>query len=113
MGLSPYPAGDGRTWQPHGFTTDSTIFSLVGVANNAITLHMQDVNNNNQLYVCTGTWAIQGGGSTGQAIFTPSVADVTTGYLGKPGLYKVYPVVTLSTGAVPMDSQLVSVISEP
>ncbi len=113
MGLSPYPAGDGRAWQPHGFTTDSAVFPLTGLQNSNIALHMQDVNNNNQLYVCTGTWAIQGNGSTGQAVFTPSVADVTTGYLGKPGLYKAYPVVTLATGPVGMDSQLLQVISEP
>jgi hypothetical protein len=80
---------------------------------------LQDVNNNNQLYICTGTWNITNVGSVGPpivyatAVFTPSVADATTGYFGKPGLYKVYPVVTLSTGAVPMDSQLISIISEP
>ncbi len=113
MGLSPFTAGDGRPWPPHGFTTDSGIFPLSGIANNAIALHMQDINNNNQLYICTGAWVIQGNGSTGLAIFTPSVADVTTGYLGKPGLYKTYPVVTLATGPVGMDSQLLQVIAEP
>jgi hypothetical protein len=113
MGLSPFPAGDGSPWPPHGFTTDSGIYSLASIANNAIALHMEDINNNNQLYVCTGAWVIQGNGSTGQAAFTPSVADVTTGYLGKPGLYKIYPVVTLSTGPKAMDAQIIQVVSLP
>jgi len=81
---------------------------------------MQDINNNNALYVCTGTWNITNVGSLGPpivlatAIYTPSAADLlSTNPLGKVGVYKVYPVVTLSTGAVPMDGQLIQVISEP
>lgn len=113
MGFSPFPAGDGSAWPPQSFTTDSGIYSLAGIANNALAMHMQDVNNNNLLYVCTGAWVIQGDGTAGKATFTPSVADVTTGYLGKPGLYKIYPVVTLSTGPKPMDAQMIQVVSEP
>jgi hypothetical protein len=113
MGFSPFPAGDGSAWPPQSFITDSAIYSLVGVANNAIAMHMQDTNNNNQLYVCTGAWVVQGDGSAGKATFTPSPQDVTTGYLGKPGLYKIYPVVTLGTGPKPMDGQTIQVVSLP
>lgn len=113
MGFSPFPAGDGSAWPPQSFTTDSGVYSLVGVANTAIAMHMQDINNNNALYVCTGAWVIQGDGSAGKASFTPSVADVTTGYLGKPGTYRIYPVVTLGTGPKPMDFQVISVVSLP
>ncbi len=112
MGFSPFPAGDGSAWPPQSFTTDSGIYSLVGVANNAIAMHMQDKNNNNLLYVCTGAWTITDG-PNGKATFTPSVADVTTGYLGKPGLYNIYPVVTLSTGPKALDSQTIQVVALP
>jgi hypothetical protein len=119
MPISPLGYGDGRpqTWT---FTTDTSIFPLTGVANGSIFLHLQDVNNNNALYICTGTWNITNVGSVGPplvyatAVFTPSAADLLPANpFGKPGLYKVYPVVILSTGAVPMDSQLISIISEP
>jgi hypothetical protein len=119
MPISPIGAGDGRpqTWT---FTTDTGIFPLTGVANGSIAMHLQDVNNNNALYVCTGTWNITNVGSVGPpvvlptAVFTPSAADLlSTNPLGKVGLYRIYPVVALSTGPVPMDSQLISIISEP
>jgi hypothetical protein len=113
MGFSPFPAGDGSPWPPQAFTTDTAIYSLVGVANNALAMHMADQNNNNQLYVCTGAWVIQGDGSAGKATFTPSPADVSTGYLGHAGLYKIYPVVTLSTGPKAMDWQVIQVVSLP
>jgi hypothetical protein len=113
MGFSPFPAGDGSAWPPQSFVTDSGVYSLAGLTNGNLAMHMQDMNNNNALYVCTGAWAIQGDGTAGKASFTPSVADVTTGYLGKPGLYHIYPVVTLSTGAKPMDAQTIQVVSEP
>lgn len=72
------------------------------------------MNNSYALYICTGAYAISGDGSAGVAIFTPSSADLlATNPLGKPGLYVAYPVVTLSTGPVSMDAQLLSVISEP
>jgi hypothetical protein len=113
MGFSPFPAGDGAAWPPQAFTNDSGVYSLVGVTNANIAMHMQDMNNNNQLYVCTGAWVIQGDGSAGKAVFTPSPTDVTTGYLGKPGQYKIYPVVTLSTGPKPMDAQIIQVVALP
>lgn len=105
---SPITVGDGRP-SHHTFTTDSGIFSLVGLSNNLIAMHLEDVNNNYALYVCTGTWSITGDGSTGKADFTPSVTDLTTGYLGRVGLYKAYPVVTLASGPVAMDSQILEV----
>ena|SRR6266571_1427424 len=112
MSWSPVAVGDGRP-SHHTFTTDSGVFSLSGVANNAIAMHMEDINNNNALYICTGAWTITNAG-LGLADFTPSAADLlTTNPLGKPGLYKAYPVVTLSTGPVPMDSQLIQVVSLP
>ncbi len=112
MSWSPVAAGDGRP-SHHTFTTDSGIFVLTGVANNAIALHLQDVNNGYALYVCTGTWAVTDA-PNGKADFTPSAADLlSTNPLGKPGRYQAYPVVTLSTGPVPMDAQIVLVISEP
>ncbi len=112
---SPIGAGDGRP-SHHTFTTDSGAFPLTGLSGSNIALHMEDIYNNNQLYICTGTWTITGTGSStvpGKADFTPSVADLSTGYLGVPGLYKVYPVVTLSTGPTPMDSQVLQVVSLP
>jgi hypothetical protein len=119
MPINPLPAGDGRAWL-HSFATDTGVFSLSGVANGSIALHIQDVNNNNALYICTGAWNITNFGSVGpplvlaQASFTPSPTDLlTTNPLGKPGLYRVYPVVTLATGPVAMDAQLLQVISEP
>ena len=113
MAWSPLMAGDGRP-SHHTFTTDRGIFSLFSLQNSAIAMHLEDVNNNNQLYICTGTWAITGDGSAGKADFTPSSADLLPANpLGRPGLYKAYPVVTLGSGPVAMDSQLLSVIGEP
>jgi hypothetical protein len=120
MGLSPFDAGDGKTWPNQGFLTDSGGFSLSGVANGAIAMHILDINNNNALYICTGTWNITNVGLVGPPIiaalanFTPSAQDLlSTNPLGKPGLYKVYPVVTLSTGPVAMDPQLIQVVALP
>lgn len=119
MPISPLGAGDGRP-QHWTFTTDSGIFPLTGVANNAITMHLEDGNNNNALYVCTGTWNITNVGSVGPPVvpatadFTPSPTDLlSTNPLGKPGLYKIYPVVILSGIPVPMDVQLIQVVSLP
>ena len=110
MPISPLSAGDGRT-QHWTFTTDSGIFSLSGVGNSSIAMHLQD--NNNTLYVCTGTWNVTNA-ANGLADFTPSSADLlSTNPLGKPGLYKIYPVVTLSSGPVAMDSQIILVLSLP
>jgi hypothetical protein len=112
MSLSPISVGDGRP-SHHTFTTDSGIFALTGVANNAIALHMEDINNNYTLYVCTGAWSVTDAAG-GLADFTPSVADLSvTGPFGKAGLYKTYPVVTLSTGPVAMDAQTIQVINNP
>jgi len=113
MPISPMAAGDGRT-QEHDFTTDSALFSLVGVAGSAIKFHLQDVNNGYALYICTGAYTVSGDGSAGVAFFTPSAADLlTTNPLGKPGRYNAYPVVTLTSGPVAMDSQVLLVVSEP
>jgi hypothetical protein len=112
MSWGPLGAGDGRA-SHHTFTTDSGIFSLAGVANGNIAMHLLDIRNNNALYVCTGTWNITNA-SGGLADFTPSAADLlSTNPLGKPGSYKAYPVVTLSTGAVPLDAQFLEIVSEP
>lgn len=111
MSLSPFPRGDGRTWPDQAFTTDSGTFELTGLLNSAIALHMEDINSDNALYICTGAWNITDG-ANGKADFAPSVTDLTTGYLGKVGLYKVYPVVTLATGPVAMDAQIVQVVNE-
>jgi hypothetical protein len=52
--------------------------------------------------------------SNGKADFTPSAQDLlSTNPFGKAGLYKVYPVVTLSTGPVAMDAQIVQVVALP
>lgn len=112
MPISPLSAGDGRA-QHWTFTTDSGIYALTGVANGSIAMHLQDVNNNNALYICTGTWNVTDA-TNGKADFTPSAADLlATNPFGKPGLYKIYPVVTLSSGPDPMDSQLIQVLSLP
>ena len=119
MPISPLGAGDGRP-QHWTFTTDTSVFLLTGVANGSIAMHLQDVNNNSALYICTGTWNVTNVGSLGPPVvyaladFTPSAADLlTTNPLGKPGLYKIYPVVTLASGAVPMDSQLLQIDNKP
>ena len=112
MPISPIPAGDGRP-SHHTFTTDTSIFALTGVAGSSIAFHLQDINNNNTLYVCTGSWSVTDA-TNGKADFTPSATDLlSTNPLGKAGVYKAYPVVTLSTGPVPMDSQIIQVVSEP
>ncbi len=112
MPFSPITAGDGRP-SHHTFTTDTGIFVLTGVANGSIAMHLEDINNNNALYVCTGAWNVTSGAG-GLADFTPSAADLlSTIPLGKPGLYKAYPVVTLATGPVAMDFQLLNVIAQP
>ncbi len=112
MSWSPISVGDGRA-SHHTFTTDSGIFALTGLQNSNIAMHLEDINNNNVLYICTGTWNITNA-AAGLADFTPSPADLlATSPLGKPGLYKAYPVVTLSTGPVAMDSQLLQVVSLP
>jgi hypothetical protein len=115
MGLSPFYTGNGQTWPDQAFTTDSGIFPLTGLSNGAIALHMEDISNNDALYICTGAWVIRDGpnGPNGKADFTPSSADLTTGFLGKPGIYRIYPVVTLSSGPVAMDGQLIEVRSQP
>ena len=112
MPISPLGAGDGRP-QHWTFTTDSGIFALTGVANNAIAMHLQDINNSYALYVCTGAWNITNAAG-GLADFTPSAADLlSTNPLGKPGRYNIYPVVTLASGPVPMDAQIILIGSEP
>jgi len=112
MSISPLPAGDGRPWH-NTLTTDSAIFVLTGVANNAIAMHLEDVNNSLALYVCTGAWSVTDA-ANGKADFTPSATDLlSTNPLGKAGLYKAYPVVTLSTGPVSMDSQQLQVNAQP
>jgi hypothetical protein len=75
-------------------------------------MHIQNAYNNTSVYICTGTWQITDGPG-GKADFTPSQADMTTGGLSQPGLFMFYPVVTLSTGPVAMDPQLIRIISSP
>lgn len=112
MSWSPIAVSDGRV-SHHTFTTDSGIFVLTGLLNSALALHMEDINNNLTLYVCTGTWNITNAAG-GLADFTPSAQDLlSTNPFGKPGLYKVYPVVTLSTGPVAMDAQIIQVVNTP
>lgn len=112
MTLSPLSAGDGRTWN-NTLTTDSAVFNLTGVGNGSIAMHFEDINNGNALYVCTGAWVVTNA-TAGTATFTPSAQDLlSTNPLGKAGMYKVYPVVTLSSGPVAMDSQLLQVVSLP
>ncbi|SRR6266581_4317427 len=112
MSWSPISVGDGRA-SHHTFTTDSGVFVLTGLQNSNIAMHLEDINNNNALYICTGAWNITNA-AAGLADFTPSATDLlATNPLGKPGLYKAYPVVTLSTGPVAMDSQLLQVVSLP
>jgi hypothetical protein len=112
MSWSPVPASDGRA-SHHTFTTDSGVFSLVGVANGSIAMHLEDINNNLQLYICTGAWNVTNAAS-GLADFTPSAQDLlSTNPLGRAGLYKAYPVVTLGTGPVAMDAQTIQVVALP
>jgi hypothetical protein len=111
MSWSSLNAGDGRP-SHHTFTTDSGIFALTGVANNAIAMHLENINNNT-VYVCTGTWNVTDA-TNGKADFTPSATDLlSTNPLGKPGSYKAYPVITLSTGPVPMDAQILEIDFRP
>lgn len=112
MSWSPVSAGDGRT-SHHTFTTDSGVFALSGLGSGNLAMHLEDINNGFQLYICTGTWSITDAAG-GKADFTPSPADLlATNPLGKPGLYKAYPVVTLTSGPVAMDSQTIQVVNLP
>src|SRR5260221_13784048 len=119
MPISPLGAGDGRT-QTWTFTRDTRVFLLSGITNANIAMHLLDIRNNNALYICTGTWNITNVGAVGPPLvlatanFTPSAADLLrTNPLGKLGSYEAYPVVTLSTGAVPMDAQFLEVVARP
>lgn len=119
MTFSPISVGDGRAWN-NTFTTDSSFFSLSGVSNGSLAMHFEDINNGNALYIATGAWNITNVGSAGPPIvyatatYTPSAQDLlSTNPLGKAGIYKVYPVVTLTTGPVSMDAQLLQVVSLP
>src|SRR6266576_3740767 len=70
MPISPIGSGDGRpqTWT---FTTDTSIFPLTGIANGSIAMHLEDINNNNALYICTGAWNVTNAGSVGPPIVLP------------------------------------------
>src|SRR6266568_2585019 len=112
MSWSPISVGDGRA-SHHTFTTDSGVFVLTGLQNSNIAMHLEDINNNNALYICTGAWTIIDA-ANGKVDFTPSAADLlSTNPFGKPGLHKAYPVVMLSSGLVVMDSQLLAVVALP
>jgi hypothetical protein len=100
---SPISVGDGRV-SHHTFTTDSGIFALTGLSNNALSLHLVDTSNAT-LRICTGTFNITDG-PNGKADFTPTVADVATA-----GIYRAYPVVTLATGPVAMDPQILEILN--
>src|SRR6266496_4794945 len=109
MAWSPIAVGDGES-SYHTFTTDSGIYSLVGLQNTALSLHLVDTSNST-LYICTGAWTITNAAS-GLATFTPSAADLlSTNPFGKPGLYRAYPVVSLSTGPKAMDPQILDVLN--
>lgn len=99
MSWSPISVNDQRP-SHHTFLTDSGIFSLVGVANNQIALHLIQ---GSTLRVCIGTWTITNAAG-GLADFYPSALDV-----GTAGDFIAYPVVTLSTGPVAMDSQVLEI----
>jgi hypothetical protein len=112
MSWSPLSAGDGRP-SHHTFTTDSGVFPLTGLANGALAMHIEDINSNNALYICTGAWTITNG-PAGLADFTPSVQDLgVTRPLGRAGVYLAYPVVTLASGPVAMDAQTIQVVARP
>ena|SRR5579872_6556387 len=105
MGFSPIGVGDASPthWT---FTTDSGVFALTGISASAIAMHyIEQPPSGSPARVGTGTWTITNAGS-GLADYYPSSADVAT-----PGTYKIYPVITLSTGPKPFDPQILEILN--
>lgn len=104
--FSPIGVGDARP-SHHTLTTDTGVFSLFGLSNSALAMHYIE-QPNGTLRIGTGTWTISGDGSAGIAFYAPSRQDVETA-----GTYKVYPVVTLSSGPVPFMPQMLEILNLP
>jgi hypothetical protein len=104
MSFSPIAVGD--TSPIHNtFATDSGVFSLSGLSTSNLAMHYQE-QPNGQVRVGSGTWTITNV-TQGLADYTPSSTDV-----GTPGTYKVYPVITLPSGAPKaFDAQVLEILN--
>lgn len=109
MAWGPIGAGDAEP-SHHAFTTISdtgavSAYALTGLSASALAMHFQEPNGTAK--VGTGTWVITNAAG-GLADYYPSSTDVATA-----GNYKIYPVVTLSTGPKAFPAQLLEIQSLP
>ncbi len=105
MAISPIGVGD-RSLLLCSLTTDSGVFSLVGVSTPQMVMHYIDTANAT-LHIGTGSWTITDA-ANGKATYAPSVADVAT-----PGIYRLYPVLQLATGPKAFDPQVQEILNLP
>lgn len=103
MAISPISVGD-QSPLHCTFTTDSGSFSLTGLASNNFAMHYIDTSNST-MRIGTGSWSNI---ATNTADYNPSTADVATA-----GVYRLYPVLTLSTGPKAFDPQIQEILSLP
>lgn len=105
MGFTPIAAGDASVLHCT-FTVDGgVIFPLTGLTNANLSMHY--VNSSGALHVGTGTWTITNA-TNGTADYAPSAADVQTA-----DTYKLYPVLSLTTGPKAFDPQILVITSQP
>lgn len=105
MAFSPIAVGDGSIIHCT-FTQDGGgIFSLSGLTTGNFAMHY--VNSSGTLRVGTGTWTITNA-TNGTADYAPSAADVATA-----DTYRLYPVLTLTTGPKAFDPQMLVINSLP
>lgn len=105
MSFSPVAVGDASVIHCT-FTQDGgSIFALTGLSNANFAMHF--VSSSGVLRVGTGSWTITST-TNGTADYAPSSADVATA-----DTYKIYPVLTLATGAKAFDAQTLVINYQP
>lgn len=106
MAISPISVGD-QSISHHAFTKDDgTAFAFTGLTGSSMSMHYIDTSNAT-MRIGTGVWTITDS-TNGKADYAPSSADVATA-----GVYRLYPVLTLSTGPKSFDPQIQEILSLP
>lgn len=105
MSFSPIAAGDASILHCT-FTVDGGgAFSLAGLTTSNLSMHY--VNSSGTPHIGTGTWTITNA-TAGTADYAPSAADVATA-----DTYKLYPVLSLTTGPKAFDPQMLVITNQP